>query len=101
MTALSRATAARKVQPEGDLARIVTLLDGSDDAVRSAASRALGGWKVESARPKLVALATAEGTSRQARQGAIEGLTSLGGAESAKVLDTLAGSKAPISVAPR
>lgn len=98
LTALNRATTARKVQPEGDLARIVTLLADPDDSVRAAAARALGGWKVGAARPKLVELATADATSRQVRQGAIEGLSSLGGADSIKVFETLAASQAPVEV---
>ena len=57
LEALMKATEQRKVRPAGDLARLGGCLDGPDDALRAAAARAAGLWKVEPLRGRLVALA--------------------------------------------
>jgi putative heme-binding domain-containing protein len=113
LTTLAETATRRRVNPEGDLARIAPLLDTDNEAVRIAAARAAGAWKLASARPKLLAWARAaekpseapakdapakdadgavtEGTWRAA----IEALALLGGADNAAALAELA--KPPFS----
>jgi putative heme-binding domain-containing protein len=67
--ALLRAARERKLKPDGDLLRIKTYFDRSDDALRLA-----GAWKLESLRPDLCR--RAESGSRAA----VDGLVLLGGA---------------------
>jgi putative heme-binding domain-containing protein len=59
LATLAETATRRRVQPEGDLARIAPLLDTDNEAVRIAAARAAGAWKLVSARPKLLAWARA------------------------------------------
>ena len=69
--------------PAGDLARIGTLVATGDDALREAAVRAIGTWKVASLQNKLVELVGAADTSRGVRAAAIEALVQNGGARRA------------------
>ncbi len=90
LDALSQAFRRRKSVPAGDLGRVGPLLDSSDPAVRAAAARAVGLWKVEPLRGKLEGLArSAEPLPRKA---ALESIAALGGASARSVLADLAGS---------
>ena len=61
LTALVETTRLRKTQPAGDLSRIAALFDSKDDAVRAAAIRAAGAWKVPEGREKLIVFFKASG----------------------------------------
>jgi putative heme-binding domain-containing protein len=68
----------------------VKLLRSDSVALAAAAARAAGAWGVKAARPELLDLARAKGTSAGLRQAAIDGLAALGGKASAAALDRLA-----------
>ena len=89
LNTLVRATRDRKVVPAGDLARIGKLVASGDDALREAAVRAIGTWKVASLQNKLVELVGAADTSRGVRAAAIEALVHNGGAEGRRVVEAL------------
>jgi putative heme-binding domain-containing protein len=82
----------RKLQPSGDLNRLVSLLVSEDDGLKSAAARAAGAWKIEAARGKLAAWAADEGAPLPVRSAAIGGLASLGGSQSSEALTKLSAS---------
>jgi putative heme-binding domain-containing protein len=93
LEALEQATRQRNVRPAGDLARIVPLLKEDNEALRTVAARLVGAWGVEAARPQLLELARAEKTSDSLRQAALDGLTTLGGKDSASALEQLVGAE--------
>jgi putative heme-binding domain-containing protein len=97
LAALEQAARQRGVRPEGDLGRVAALLQAEDDALRAAAARLAGRWRLESARPQLLDYAGAEGTSAALRQAVCEGLVALGGPASRDALDELAGAKGPFT----
>ena len=74
---LTQAARQRKVQPKGNLGRLATLLNAKDDAVKAAAARAIGVWKIGSASDLVRKLAMTEEGALPARLGAIEGLAGL------------------------
>ncbi len=108
LTTLAETATSRRVTPEGDLARIAPLLETDNEAVRIAAARVAGAWKLASVRPTLIAWArgadkpadpnakapdgaVTEGTWRAA----LEALALLGGADNVAALAELA--KPPLS----
>jgi putative heme-binding domain-containing protein len=92
---LVKAARQRKVRPEGDLSRLVALLDVRDDALRASAASAAGVWKLEAARPRLEAIGRATETSEPVRQAAINALADLGGPDSRAAIERLAADDAP------
>ncbi len=90
----------RKTLPEGDLAPAAELLKAKSAGVRVAAARAwaIGLWKVEGARPALVALASAEGTEPGLRNAALAGLVALGGSATKDTLVSLSSEPHPRGV---
>jgi putative heme-binding domain-containing protein len=88
--ALEQAARQRGVKPSGELKKVETLLNSNSDAVRAAAARSAGAWKLESARPKLIELARAEKSNDEVRQAAFDGLLLLGGPASRTALEQLA-----------
>ncbi len=88
--ALASAAGARKVRPEGDLARIGTLLGPGDEAVRSAAIVAAGAWGVGALKAELLSLARNPAEPFGVRIAAFMALARLGGDDSRKALDELA-----------
>ena len=80
--------------PAGDLSRLGKLLDGDDAAL---AAWLVGLWKVEALRPRLVEIAQAAGTADAVRQSVLEGLASLGGPSSRKLLTDLTDSQQPFT----
>jgi len=95
LEALAGAARRRKVVPSGDLARVGPLLGSPDPAARAAAARAVGLWKVEPLRGRLLALA--EEGDPVACGGAIEGLAALGGPASRDALAALAAPPRPVA----
>ena len=90
LNALVGAAHQRKVVPAGDLTRIGALLDSTDEAVREAAIRAAGAWKVPSLQSRLIELVRAAGTSRSIREVAFEALVDEKSNEACNVIDELA-----------
>ncbi len=90
LAALTRASAARKLRPSGDLSRLGGLIAPGEATLRAEALRAAGVWKVEPLRPALAGLAEARDTSDPVRRAAIDGLVSLGGPSSLATLAKLA-----------
>jgi putative heme-binding domain-containing protein len=89
LAALDQASRQRGVKPEGDLKRIEPLLKSGDDALRIAAARTAGDWRLTDARKPLEDFAAGAQTSEGLRQAAIDGLAALGGPESVAKLDEL------------
>jgi len=87
---LANASKDRKVIPAGDLDAIQGLLNGSDATLRASAARAIGAWKIDSLRPRLIELAGASDTARETRASALDALIQLGGVESRKRVEELA-----------
>ncbi len=87
---LARATRDRKVVPAGDLNTIQTLLNSDEPGLRAAAVRAIGAWKVDSLRPRLLELAGGADTPQETRASALDALIQLGGEESRKRVEELA-----------
>jgi len=81
---LLEAGKTRGIQPSGDLSPVVGLLDSDDAKLRNLALRAVGIWKIESAREPVTALA------RDGHPAAIQALSALGGPESHSALLDLA-----------
>ncbi len=90
---LAQAYRQRKVTPKGDLARLAALLDAKDDAVKAAAARAIGAWRVAAAQPRVQALAQAKDAAISARLGAIDGLAALNDPASRAILEEIGASK--------
>jgi putative heme-binding domain-containing protein len=90
---LVQAYRQRKVTPKGDLAALAKLLGAKDDALKAAAARAIGVWKIASAQPRVQALAQANDAPIAARLGAIDGLASLNDPASRAILEELGGAK--------
>jgi putative heme-binding domain-containing protein len=71
------------------------LLDAKDDALSGAAAAAAGAWKLESVRPRLVALANAKSTSETLARSVVDALAEIGGPESRTELERLAAPESP------
>lgn len=98
LDALASAAQSRRARPAGDLIRLTSLLASDEAALAAAAARLLGLWKVTAAGSRLAGMAADEGLAVAVRQGAIEGLAALGGADSGEVLASLAGHGRPVDV---
>jgi len=98
LAALEQATRQRGVKPEGDLARLASLLSSESEALKATALRTTGLWKVEGLRPQLAGIAAAEKTSPEARHAAIDGLVLLGGKPSQEMLEQLTAASRPLEV---
>jgi putative heme-binding domain-containing protein len=77
LDALAQAFRQRQVRPKGDLSRLVTVLGAKDDAVKAAAARAVGAWKVGRGSERVRGLAMDESVAMPVRLGAVEGLAAL------------------------
>jgi putative heme-binding domain-containing protein len=87
--ALVQAAADRKVIPEGAKETVMAWFDRPEPHIMHRAAILAGLWKVEPAREKLVALLTDPKTIPPIREGALRGLTALGGAKSRDLFDKL------------
>ena len=87
---------ARKARPEGDLNRLGPLLKAKDEAVRIAAIRAVGAWKIEPLRDQL----DLGSASPAIYAASLDTLAELGGEASLKVLDENARRPAPAASIP-
>ena len=89
LAALEESARQRRVKPFGDLKKIVGLLSAEGPGASAAAARLAGLWGVESARPKLAAMAKDVKGKLDLRKAAITGLASLGGPASKETLGEL------------
>lgn len=89
MDALVKAATDRKIIPEGAAETVQAWLGRAEPHVVHRAAILAGLWKVEPARPKLVALLTDAATIPPIRDGALRGLTALGGGKTRDLLDKL------------
>ncbi len=80
LTALLEASRLRGVKPEGDLAKLATLLKADAPMVRAAAIPLVGTWKLAALAPVLVRYAGAAETNAGERAAAFASLRELGGA---------------------
>src|SRR5262249_39674963 len=83
---LAQAVRQRGVRPAGDLGNLAPLLSVKEEAVREAAARLAGLWKLESGRGRLSEIATASDTPLSVRRAACEALVGLAGRASAETL---------------
>jgi putative heme-binding domain-containing protein len=97
LTALVETSRLRKTQPAGDLGRTQNLFDSPSEAVRQAAIRAAGQWKLAGAYGKLERFAIDDQAPAAERHAAIEALSALGGPESKRALEALAAVAADLS----
>jgi putative heme-binding domain-containing protein len=91
LAALEQAARQRQARPAGDLNRLKSLLTATDEPLCRTAIQLAGLWKVESLRGPLVQYARAAAGSDAIRAAAMDSLARLGGSDSRKELDTLAG----------
>lgn len=89
MDALIKAASARKIVPEGAEATVTAWLASPKPEVVHHATFLAGYWKVESARDTLVGLLTNAATLPPIKDGALRGLTALGGGKTRDLLDKL------------
>jgi putative heme-binding domain-containing protein len=96
LLALERAASGRHLRPGGDLRRLVPLLKAQQEPLRVVAVRLAGAWKLEEARAELASIAQSK-TAETVRIAALEGLVSLGGAASGRViLDVVTSGETPL-----
>ena len=89
MDALVKAGSTRGVKPEGAQEIVTAWLAESRIEVKHRASILAGSWKVESARATLEALLTDPATIAPVKDGALRGLTALGGVKTRDLFDKL------------
>ncbi|MDB6076118.1 MAG: hypothetical protein JWO89_3758, partial [Verrucomicrobiaceae bacterium] len=89
MEALMKAGSARKVIPEGAEALVTAWLASPRAEIVHRATFLAGYWKVEKARDTLVGLLTNAATIPQIKDGALRGLTALGGGKTRDLFDKL------------
>lgn len=87
--ALIKAATDRKIIPEGAQETVMAWFDRPEPHVVHRAAILAGLWKVEPARDKLVALLTDAKTIAAIKDGAVRGLTALGGVKSRDLFDKL------------
>ncbi len=78
LTALVETSRLRKTQPEGNLDRVNALLDSPDAALRVAAARGAGTWKVTGSPEKFNQLLSDPASPPALRQAAIDGIAAPG-----------------------
>ncbi|MBE2286341.1 MAG: HEAT repeat domain-containing protein [Prosthecobacter sp.] len=87
--ALVKAATDRKIIPEGAQDTVMAWFDRPEPHVVHRAAILAGLWKIEAARDKLVALLTDAKTIPAIRDGAMRGLTALGGVKTRDLFDKL------------
>ena len=97
LLALKEAYQNRKVIPAGSLKDISKLID-APTPVNEIAIELAGDWKVSSAAKKLEQLALSKETKAKLRTAAIDALVTIGGPESIKAMQTLAGDNSPADI---
>ncbi len=94
LNSLDAAARGRNARPAGDLAPLATLFQRRDPAVRAAAVRLAGGWRLAPAAPEILKLAGQADSSPELRAAAFDSLRAIGGPEVTAGLRQLAASGA-------
>jgi putative heme-binding domain-containing protein len=89
LRALEQTARQRKVKPEGDLSRLVALLQSDSEPIRAGSARLAGVWGLQATRGQLTSLARARETTDALRQAALDGLVALGGPASEETVHGL------------
>jgi putative heme-binding domain-containing protein len=92
---LRQAARERPGRPAGNPERITALWGHEDASLSAAAVRLAGAWKLEKLRGELGRLAAGPTTPPTRRQAAVAALVDLGGPDSVRQLNTLAGAEQP------
>jgi putative heme-binding domain-containing protein len=96
LTALGEASKRRGIRPAGDLNSVIRLIDSPNDALRTAALRICGQWKLQAASGRVLAAAQNNASADNIRFAAIDTLAALGGDASRDALDHLS-AEGPVS----
>jgi putative heme-binding domain-containing protein len=89
LDALVSAAVNRAIVPEGAEAYVMGWIAHAKQEMQHRACILAGAWKLEAARETLVKLLQAADTPKGVRQGAVQGLTKLGGVKSRDALDAI------------
>ncbi|MGE3315892.1 MAG: PVC-type heme-binding CxxCH protein [Planctomycetaceae bacterium] len=92
-SSMAEAGRKRNVRPDGDLSAIGPILNGDDAELKRFAASCAGFWKLEELRAQLGDLAGNASVDDEIRAAAMEGLVSLGGEETRRLLERLAAPK--------
>jgi putative heme-binding domain-containing protein len=93
LNALNEAAAVRNARPEGDLKRVAVFLQSGNPNLRAAAARVTGSWKLPSATPELLAIASDAKAEGWVRAAAFNGLENIATSDAVRGLRELAGSE--------
>jgi putative heme-binding domain-containing protein len=88
---LTSVTRQRKIRPAGSLKAIGPLLNSENPQLQAVAAEAVGLWKIQALRFKLIGLAMSADTKPATRSAALGAIANLGGPESRKLLLRLTG----------
>ncbi|NND98890.1 MAG: c-type cytochrome [Pirellulaceae bacterium] len=96
--ALADAQRLRKVRPAGGTTGISTLLASPDAAVKMAATRLTGHWKLGGQIGNLTKIASSDNEGDAIRRSAVDALRTIGGSGAATELTKLASGDAPLAI---
>ena len=87
LNALLNAKKIRKVNPSGDLQRVIQFLESENDTIWSTATQLAGLWKLEVARSSLEQVLKNRQSKQQRKNAAIDSLIAMGGEKTRRFFD--------------
>ena len=87
LNALLNAKKIRKINPSGDLQRVIQFLESENDTIWSTATQLAGLWKLEVARPRLEQILKDKQSKQQRKNAAIDSLIAMGGEKTRQFFD--------------
>ncbi|MBT7406102.1 MAG: sorbosone dehydrogenase [Opitutae bacterium] len=87
LNALLNAKKIRKINPSGDLQRVIQFLESENDTIWSTATQLAGLWKLEVARPRLEQILKNKQSKQQRKNAAIDSLIAMGGEKTRQFFD--------------
>ena len=87
LNALLNARKIRKINPSGDLKRVIQFLESENDTIWSTATQLAGLWKLEVARPGLEEILKNKQSKQQRKNAAIDSLIAMGGEKTRQCFD--------------
>jgi len=87
LNALLNAKKIRKINPSGDLQRVIQFLESENDTIWSTATQLAGLWKLEVARPSLELVLKSKQSKQQRKNAAIDYLIAMGGEKTRQFFD--------------
>ena len=87
LNALLNAKKIRKINPSGDLQRVIQFLESENDTIWSTATQLAGLWKLEVARPSLELVLKSKQSKQQRKNAAIDSLIAMGGEKTRQFFD--------------